>query len=132
MYCSVVDNVQYTCKYNSKLLLQNQFPFDNISGVMVSIHVLLSNVVGCGFKPLSGQIKDCKISICCFSAKHEALRSKSKDWLAWNQDNVSECGDMSVVCTQTVVSVSQHYINPIKYKADIIIIISLKSNLLTP
>jgi hypothetical protein len=22
-------------------------------------------------------------SICCFSAKHAALRSKNKDWLAW-------------------------------------------------
>jgi hypothetical protein len=29
------------------------------------------------------------IGICCFSAKHAALRRKSKDWLARNQDNVS-------------------------------------------
>jgi len=43
-----------------------------------------------------GQTKDYKIGICCFSAKHEALRRKSKDWLARNQDNVSEWGDMSV------------------------------------
>jgi hypothetical protein len=34
--------------------------------------------------------KDYKIGICCFSAKHAALRKKSKDWLARNQDNVSE------------------------------------------
>jgi hypothetical protein len=27
---------------------------------------------------------------CCFSTKHTALRRKSKDWLARNQDNVSE------------------------------------------
>jgi len=33
--------------------------------------------------------------ICCFSAKNAALRRKSKDWLAWNQDNVSEWGHMS-------------------------------------
>jgi hypothetical protein len=33
--------------------------------------------------------------ICCFSAKHAALRSKSKDWLAQNQNNVSEWSDMS-------------------------------------
>jgi hypothetical protein len=31
----------------------------------------------------------------CFSARHEALRSKSKDWLARNQNNVSEWIDMS-------------------------------------
>ena len=28
-----------------------------------------------------------KIGICCFSAKHAALRSKSKDW--WARNNVS-------------------------------------------
>jgi hypothetical protein len=33
--------------------------------------------------------------IYCFSAKHAALRSKSKDWLARNQNNVSEWIDMS-------------------------------------
>jgi hypothetical protein len=37
-----------------------------------------------------------KFGICCFSAKYTALRSKSKDWLARNQDNVSEWSDMSV------------------------------------
>ena len=36
----------------------------------------------------SGQTKDYKIGICCFSAKHAALRRKSKDGLARNQDNV--------------------------------------------
>jgi hypothetical protein len=33
---------------------------------------------------------DYKIGICCFSAKNAALRSKNKDWLARNQNNVSE------------------------------------------
>jgi hypothetical protein len=42
-----------------------------------------------------GQTKDYKIGICCFSTKHAALRSKSKDWLARNQNNVSEWSDMS-------------------------------------
>ena len=45
-------------------------------------------------EPRSGQNKDYKISICCFFAKHVALRRKSKDWLARNQGNVSEWGDM--------------------------------------
>jgi len=34
--------------------------------------------------------------MCCFSAKHAALRRKSKDWLARNQDNMSKLGDMSI------------------------------------
>jgi len=50
-----------------------------------------------------GQTKDYKIGICCFSAKHAALRRKSKGWLARNQNNVSEWGD---VYPRTVVSVS--------------------------
>ena len=48
-----------------------------------------------GFEPRSGQNKDYKIGICCFYAKHAALRSKSKDWLVQNQDNVTEWSDMS-------------------------------------
>jgi len=53
-------------------------------------------VVDRGFEYQSGQTKDYKIGICCFSAKHAALWRKSKDWLTQNQDNVSEWGDMSI------------------------------------
>jgi hypothetical protein len=60
---------------------------------MVSVHTL--SAVDCGFEHRSGQTKDYKIGICCFSAKQAALRRKSKDWLARNQDNVSELSDMS-------------------------------------
>ena len=49
-----------------------------------------------GLSPKLGQTKDYKIGICCFSTKHAALMSKIKDWLARNQDNVSEWGDMSI------------------------------------
>ena len=52
--------------------------------------MLVLSAVDLGFEPRSGQTKDNKIGICCFSAKHTALRRKSKDWLAWNQDNVSK------------------------------------------
>jgi hypothetical protein len=37
--------------------------------------------------------KDYKIDICCFSTEHAALRSRRKDWLARNQDNVFEWRD---------------------------------------
>ena len=49
-----------------------------------------------GFEPWSGQTKDYENGICFFSGKHAVLRSKRKDWLAWNQDNVSEWSDMSI------------------------------------
>jgi hypothetical protein len=58
----------------------------------VRISVLASSAVDRGFDPRSGQTKDDKIGICCFAAKHAALRNKSKDWLTRNQDNVSEWG----------------------------------------
>jgi hypothetical protein len=52
--------------------------------------MLASSAADRGFKPQSGQTKDYKIGICFFSAKHPALRSKNKDWLAQNLDYVSE------------------------------------------
>jgi hypothetical protein len=59
------------------------------------VSVLASSVIDRGFDPRSGQTKDYKINICCFSDKHAALRNKSKDWLTRNLDNVSEWSDMS-------------------------------------
>ena len=53
------------------------------------VSVLSSSVVGRGLDPGLGQTKDIKIGICCFSAKHAAFWSKSKDWSAKNQNNVS-------------------------------------------
>ena len=66
---------------------------NHIGDVMVS--VFTSSAVDSGFEIRSSQSKDYKIGICCFSAKHKILRTKSKDWLARNQDNVSEWSDMS-------------------------------------
>jgi hypothetical protein len=36
--------------------------------------VLASSAVGRGFNPKLGQTKDYEIGICCFSAKHAALK----------------------------------------------------------
>jgi GH43 family beta-xylosidase len=71
------------------------------------------------FEPRSGQTIDYKTGICCFSAKHTALRKKCKDWLTWNQDNVSRWGNMFISWLL------------ILYKADLIII-SLKIYLFSP
>ena len=56
------------------------------------VSVLASSAVDLGFE--SNQ--RLKIGICCFSAKHSALRRKSKDWLVRKQNNVSEWGQMSI------------------------------------
>jgi hypothetical protein len=61
---------------------------ERIVGVMGS--VLASSAVDRGFNPRSGQTKNYKIGICCFSAKHAALRRKNKDWFARNQNIVSK------------------------------------------
>jgi hypothetical protein len=83
----LVFNVYNYVHWSSKLKIRE----NRIGGVMVS--VLASSAVDRGFLPRSGQTKDYKIGICYFSAKHATLRRKSKDWLARNEDNVSEWTD---------------------------------------
>ena len=68
--------------------------FGFVGDVMVS--VLVPSVVDRGFVPRSGQTKDYEIGICRFSFKHVELRRKKKDWLARNQNNVSEWSNMSI------------------------------------
>ena len=72
---------------------------------MVNVRVLASSALDNGSKQRSSQIKDYKIAICCFSAKHAPLRRKNRDWLARNQ-NVSEWSEMS---TRELLF---HYKNP--------------------
>ena len=60
------------------------------------VNVLTLSAVDRGFELRSCQTKDYKIGMCCFSGKYTALSRKSKDWLARNQNNVSEWGDMSI------------------------------------
>jgi hypothetical protein len=64
---------------------------DSISCSHVMVRVLTSIAADDSFEHRSGQTKDYRTIICCFYAKHTALRGKGKYWLAWNQDNVSEC-----------------------------------------
>jgi hypothetical protein len=74
-----------------------------------------------------------KIGICCFSAKHAALRRKNKDWLARNQDNVFEWGDFSIhgLMFQWASAIKKQLGVLVKNKVDLIII-SLKINLFSP
>jgi hypothetical protein len=64
--------------------------------MLIRLNLNTLSVVDRGFQPSLGQAKDYKIGICCFSSKYAALRRKSIDWLALNQDNVSEWGDMCI------------------------------------
>ena len=75
-----------------ELYIKPQSYLNRIGGIIV---MLASSVVDCEFEPRSGQTKDYKIGFCCFSAKQVVLRSKSKDWLTRNQNNVSEWSDIS-------------------------------------
>ena len=72
------------------------------------VSVLSSSAVDRGFESQSGQTKDYEIGICCFFTKHVALRRKNKDWLARNQNNVSEWSDMSSLG----LLFQSHYKNP--------------------
>ena len=90
---SNVTQIEFNFFFNNHQF-QFQSMFNCIGGVMVTM--LASSVVGHGLEPQSGQSKDYKNGICCFSAKHAELKRKSKDWLARNQDDVSEWGDMSI------------------------------------
>ena len=101
-FTKIITNVSVTTKYQSYHLFYNAMT--RIGDVMVI--VFASSAVDRGFEPWLGQTKDYKIGICCFSAKNAALRSKNKDWLVRNQNNVSEWSD-----ARTGVSVSQHYKN---------------------
>ena len=79
--------------------------WDRIGRVMGS--VLASSAVDRGFEIRSGQTKDYKIGICCFSAKPAALRRKRKDWLARDQNNVSEWSDMSTRLLRRTVTLDK-------------------------
>jgi hypothetical protein len=70
---------------------RHQYLGNLIDGVMISM--LNPSAEDRGIEPRSGQTKDGKIGICCVPAKHAVLRRKSKDWLARNQDNMSEWRD---------------------------------------
>ena len=98
--------------------------FNRVGGVMVS--VLASSAVDGGFELRSRQTEDDKIGICCFSDEHATLWRKSRDWLARNQNNVSERGDMSIrrLLFQWVSIIKIQLGVLVKYKADLIIILS--------
>ena len=70
----------------------NSLNNNNFGDVMVSM--LTTSVVDLDFEPRSGQAKDYEIGICCFSAKHAALRSKSIDWLTRDSNNVFKWSGM--------------------------------------
>ena len=54
------------------------------------VSVITASALDSGFEPWSDKSKDYKIGICCLFAKNAALKNKSKDWLASNQNSVFE------------------------------------------
>jgi hypothetical protein len=60
------------------------------------VSMLFSSQVDNEFEIRSCQNKDNTIGICCFSAKHEVIRSKKKDCLDPDQDDASNLSDMFI------------------------------------
>ena len=54
------------------------------------------NIIESGVKHYNYNTNPYKIGICCFSDKHAAVRRKRKDWLARNQNSVSEWSNVSI------------------------------------
>ena len=57
---------------------------ENRIGIIL-ISVLALSAVDRGFEPRSGQTKDYKIGMCCFSARHAALRRKREERLVGSE-----------------------------------------------
>jgi hypothetical protein len=93
-----------------------------------NVTVLSSSVVDRGIELRSDYI----IGICCFPAKHVALRTTSYEWLARNQDNMSDWDCMSIhrLLFQSASTMKIQLSVLVEYKADLIII-SLKISLLS-
>jgi len=72
----IEDTEKNADKYDESVDEDNFTPFSKHISVIDNTQV---SAVDRGFKPQSGQTKDYKIGICCFSAQHAALRRKSKD-----------------------------------------------------
>ena len=98
----ISDICSYSFPYFSSTVFKGRY---YISGVMASIFSL--SVVDRGFDSRSGQTKDWNWYLLLpIYAKHAALRSKSKDCLAQNQNNVYEWNGMSthkLVCQQVSI-----------------------------
>jgi hypothetical protein len=98
--------------------------------VCVIVSMLTSSVVDCEFEPRSGQTKDYKIGVCCFSPKYTALRRRAKTcWLRimcmWS--NISTLR----LLFQWATTIKIQLCVLVYYKADLIVI-SLNINLFSP
>jgi hypothetical protein len=103
---SKVSSCMFWFRANQSLYIQ----LNCIGDVMVNV-VQASSAVDRGFESRSGQTKDYNICICCFSVKHSTL-SKSKDWLARNQNMQLETFDSSSTkCNSTLTITSPMQFN---------------------
>jgi len=100
--------LSFDCKYSSSWpwnsLTYRYIFFNNLHNKLCLFNYTLSwfiftSDVNLGCKPWSVQIKDYNVVICCFSAKHAALRSKSMDWLRlWYRFDLLCLTPLSATC----------------------------------
>jgi hypothetical protein len=74
--------------------------------------MLASSTVDRGFEPRSGQAKDYKFGMCYFSAKHAALRRKSKDWFGF----IAESGAKHQKINQSIEASTLTITPPIRFQ----------------
>ena len=75
------------------------------------VSVLATNGIDRGYEPWSGQTKDYEICICCFSAKYAALKSKNKDRLTQNQNEVSEWSNVYIPADKDWLALNQNEVS---------------------
>jgi hypothetical protein len=83
------------------------------------VSVLALSVVDRGFKPRSSHTKDYKISMCCFSAKHAALRRDEKPVLFGIRimcPSVPPCLWYSLLCVLTPSRFLKHQLYHVENK----------------
>ena len=59
------------------------------------VSMFASSTVDRGFEPRSVQTKDYQKKYVAYAPSIKEKEQQQQNWLAWNQDNVSEWGDMS-------------------------------------
>jgi hypothetical protein len=104
--CHARDIEHYNCILHRHVLWQLAI------AMYVMVSVFASSEVDRGFEPRSGQTKDYKIGICCFSAKHAALHAKldfcSDSSLKYQSTDgyVTQLGHFILIPSQLVCSFS--------------------------
>jgi hypothetical protein len=94
----VILNMLASSEVILNMLASSEVILNMLASSEVILNKLASSAVDRRFKSRLGQTKEYKIVICCCSVKYSLLRSKSKNGLARNRDNVCEWNLLTDCC----------------------------------